>query len=485
MVTTTCSAPRCFRTTSVSARRAMPELMERIGGVTASRSRVTGIDWTFAPTVAVVRDDRWGRTYEGYSEDPEIVRDYAGRMVRGSAGRRRAAAFLMRDHVMATAKHFIGDGGTEAGIDAATTCRRAAAARHPRTGLRRRARTPAHRPSWPRTTAGRAGKLHGQQHCSPTCSRRSMGFDGMLVSDWDGIDEVQGCSKDSAPQAVNAGIDMFMVPTDWKPCIDEHDPQVRDGRHSAGAHRRCRHAHSAREAARRAVRERASLRRDRSHKRSSCSARRASRCGATGGARIAGAAEEQERRAAAAARSERSGGRKQRRRHRQANRRLDDHLAGHGQHERAISPARPRSSPAFKSRGARTAAARATLSVTATYATRPDVAIVVFGESRTRMARQRQIDRLSGRSGGAESRCSHAQAGRASGRVGLSDRPAAVGESRAGNASDAFVDRMAARQRRDGGIADVMFSKSRPGEPRFPSASCRYSWPRERCADHC
>ena len=90
-----------------------PDLIERIGAITAREVAATGIDWTFAPTVAVVRDDRWGRTYEGYSEDPEIVRTYAGRMIRGLQGAGGTAAFLDTTHILRTAKHFIGDGGTE------------------------------------------------------------------------------------------------------------------------------------------------------------------------------------------------------------------------------------------------------------------------------------------------------------------------------------------------------------------------------------
>ena len=94
-----------------------PDLIERIGAVTAKEVAVTGIDWTFAPAVSVVRDDRWGRTYEGYSEDPEIVRAYAGRMVRGLQGKAGTPQFLDNDHVIATVKHYIGDGGTDRGID--------------------------------------------------------------------------------------------------------------------------------------------------------------------------------------------------------------------------------------------------------------------------------------------------------------------------------------------------------------------------------
>lgn len=77
---------------------------------------VTGIDWVFAPTVAVVRDDRWGRTYEGYSEDPRIVRDYSAAIVNGLQGH-ADKDFLGDERVISTVKHFVGDGGTVGGDD--------------------------------------------------------------------------------------------------------------------------------------------------------------------------------------------------------------------------------------------------------------------------------------------------------------------------------------------------------------------------------
>src|SRR4029079_590891 len=86
-----------------------------IGEVTAREMQVTGIDWDFSPTLAVVRDDRWGRTYEGFSEDPEVVRSYAGKMVEGLQGTPGTPGFLGPGHVIATAKHFVGDGGTANG----------------------------------------------------------------------------------------------------------------------------------------------------------------------------------------------------------------------------------------------------------------------------------------------------------------------------------------------------------------------------------
>ncbi|MDX2416922.1 MAG: glycoside hydrolase family 3 N-terminal domain-containing protein, partial [Xanthomonadales bacterium] len=94
-----------------------PDLMYEIGRITALEILTTGLDWTFAPTIAVVRNDRWGRTYEGYSEDPRIVATYAPRIVEGIQGRFGTEEFLGEDRVIATAKHFLGDGGTKNGKD--------------------------------------------------------------------------------------------------------------------------------------------------------------------------------------------------------------------------------------------------------------------------------------------------------------------------------------------------------------------------------
>lgn len=204
-----------------------PDLLERIGTVTAHEVAVTGLDWAFAPVVAVVRDDRWGRTYESYSEDPEIVRTYADRMVRGLQGARGSKEFLDASHVLATAKHFIGDGGTTDGVDRGDT------------HLSEADLLKIHGPGY--VAAIDAGvqtimasynswnglKVHGHQHLLTEVLKKRMGFDGIVVSDWDGVDEVQGCSKDKCAPAINAGIDMVMVPNDWKNFIGNTIEQVR------------------------------------------------------------------------------------------------------------------------------------------------------------------------------------------------------------------------------------------------------------------
>ena len=122
-----------------------PELVRRIGEITALEVRVTGLDWVLAPTVAVARDERWGRTYESYSEDPQLVSAYAAAMVTGLQGEPGSAQFLDGAHVLATPKHFLGDGATRGGRDQGDStvseseliaCRRG---RLPRRAARRRA----------------------------------------------------------------------------------------------------------------------------------------------------------------------------------------------------------------------------------------------------------------------------------------------------------------------------------------------------------
>ncbi|HAO37587.1 MAG TPA: 1,4-beta-D-glucan glucohydrolase, partial [Hyphomonas sp.] len=98
-----------------------PDLIEDIARITAEELIVSGHDWTFAPTIATPRDDRWGRTYEGYSESPEIVREYAERIVYGLQGRPDDEDFLGEGRVISSAKHYVGDGGTQDGIDQGET----------------------------------------------------------------------------------------------------------------------------------------------------------------------------------------------------------------------------------------------------------------------------------------------------------------------------------------------------------------------------
>ena len=202
-----------------------PGLLEQIGAVTAREVAVTGIDWVFGPTLAVVKDDRWGRTYEGYSEAPDIVEAYAGRIVSGLQG-----AFTDQ-HVVATAKHFLGDGGTDLGDDQGNTIVTEDVLRdvHGRgyfSALAAGAQT-----VMTSFSSWNGDKIHGHHYLMTEVLKGHMGFDGFIVSDWNGIGQVPGCSNSNCAQAINAGIDMVMVPyrEDWQAFIANTIQQVNAG----------------------------------------------------------------------------------------------------------------------------------------------------------------------------------------------------------------------------------------------------------------
>jgi beta-glucosidase len=206
-----------------------PILIEKIAEITAKEVMVTGIDWVFAPTVAVVRDDRWGRTYEGYSEDPDIVKAYSAAIVKGLQGS-VDNDFLGDTRVISTVKHFIGDGGTVGGDDQGDniTSESDLYKLHAQGyvgGLTAGAQSVmASFNSW------HGDKLHGNKYLMTDVLKDRMGFDGFIVGDWNGHGQVKGCTNESCPQAVNAGLDIFMVPTSaWKPLYENTIAQVNNG----------------------------------------------------------------------------------------------------------------------------------------------------------------------------------------------------------------------------------------------------------------
>lgn len=206
-----------------------PALIEQIAKVTAREVMVTGIDWVFAPTVAVVRDDRWGRTYEGYSEHPKIVHDYAAAIVTGLQGA-ADGDFLGADKVISTVKHFVGDGGTTGGIDQGNTevSEQQLFDIHAQGyvgGLQAGAQSVmASFNSW------NGEKIHGSKYLLTDVLKDRMGFDGFVVGDWNGHGQIPGCTNENCPQAANAGLDIYMVPTAaWKPLYYNLIDQVEAG----------------------------------------------------------------------------------------------------------------------------------------------------------------------------------------------------------------------------------------------------------------
>lgn len=206
-----------------------PSLLGKIGAITAQEIRVGGQEWTFAPTIAVVRDDRWGRTYEGYAENPEVTESYTGELIRGIQGEPGGADWLTGDHVIATAKHFIGDGGTNQGrdqgdnIDSEEELRDIHGAGYPvaiNSGVQS---VMVSFSSW------QGVKLHGHKGLITDVLKGRMGFDGFVVGDWNAHGQLDSCTNENCPDALHAGLDMYMAPDSWRGLFDNTLAQAEDG----------------------------------------------------------------------------------------------------------------------------------------------------------------------------------------------------------------------------------------------------------------
>src|SRR3954447_11924956 len=195
-----------------------PDLVERIGRATAEEVSGTGIDWDFAPCLCAARNDRWGRTYESFGETPELVSSMTS-LVTGLQGSSLSAA----GSVLATAKHFVGDGGTTGGQDQGDT---------PLSEADLRA---IHLPPFRAAVARGVGsvmvsysswngvKMHGNRYLITDVLKGELGFTGFVVSDWQGIDQIDGQPGFTASEvaaAINAGIDMVVVPNDYAQYIN-------------------------------------------------------------------------------------------------------------------------------------------------------------------------------------------------------------------------------------------------------------------------
>lgn len=184
------------------------KLAEKAARVTAIEMSATGIRWTFAPAVIVARDERWGRTYESYSEDPEVVGKLGGAAIRGF----QTKNLKNRTAVLACAKHYLGDGGTLGGVDQGdTVCDEAT--------LRRLFLVPY-------VHAVQAGvgsimvsysswngvKMHMNKYLLTDVLKGEIGFKGFLITDWAAFEQLPGDFKQQIEASVNAGLDMFMIP---------------------------------------------------------------------------------------------------------------------------------------------------------------------------------------------------------------------------------------------------------------------------------
>ncbi|MET9910744.1 glycoside hydrolase family 3 N-terminal domain-containing protein [Streptomyces sp. NPDC006476] len=207
-----------------------PQLAERTGAVTASEVRATGIPWDFAPCLCVSRDERWGRSYESFGEDPALVQSMET-IIQGLQGAPNGRDLKDDDKVLATAKHFVGDGGTEYGssttgtytIDQGVTkvTRQQLEAVHLapyRTAVDRGIGTVM--PSYSSLDILGDGqgpvRMHARGDMINGVLKGRMGFDGFVISDWNAIDQPPGDYPAHVRTAVDAGVDMMMVPYGYK-----------------------------------------------------------------------------------------------------------------------------------------------------------------------------------------------------------------------------------------------------------------------------
>lgn len=203
-----------------------PKIVEEAARVTAQEVAATGMHWTFGPCVTVPQDERWGRTYEGFGETPGLVADLGAAAVRGFQGENLSRS----GGVLATAKHYVGDGGTTNGIDQGDT-------RVDEATLRR-----LHLPGYVAAVKAGVGtvmasfsswngqKIHGHKYLLTTVLKGELGFKGFVVSDWKAIEQLPGDYAQQVQASIDAGVDMVMVPDVYREFFDTLKKLVVAGR---------------------------------------------------------------------------------------------------------------------------------------------------------------------------------------------------------------------------------------------------------------
>ncbi len=203
-----------------------PDLVEQIGKATALEVAATGIDWTFAPCIAVPQNERWGRTYEGFGETAEITSLLGTAYIKGLQG----DSLSSDKSILACAKHFIGDGGTTDGIDQGNT------------ELDEETLRKIHLPAYIEAVENNVGsimatyngwngaKVHGSYYLLTEVLKEELGFEGFIVSDWKAIDQLPGDYKSDIENSINAGIDMVMVPFDYNEFISNLSDLVNESK---------------------------------------------------------------------------------------------------------------------------------------------------------------------------------------------------------------------------------------------------------------
>ncbi|KAG4176251.1 hypothetical protein ERO13_A11G233250v2 [Gossypium hirsutum] len=206
-----------------------PELVNKIGAATALETRATGIPYAFAPCIAVCRDPRWGRCYESYSEDPQIVKDMTD-IIPGLHGNiptdspKGVPLVAGKNNVVACSKHYVGDGGTTKGINENNTV------------IDWQGLLSIHMPAYHTSimkgvstvmisySSWNGIKMHANRELITGFLKNTLGFKGFVISDWEGLDRItyppHANYSYSIQAGIHAGIDMVMVPYNYKEFID-------------------------------------------------------------------------------------------------------------------------------------------------------------------------------------------------------------------------------------------------------------------------
>ncbi len=185
-----------------------PKLVEQVAAVTAAEIKGTGMQWDFAPCVAVARDERWGRTYESYGENPDLVKMLGAAYVKGTQGKNLSD----KTSVLACVKHFAGDGGTTNGKDQGNTEIDEETLRKIHLQGYVEAIKAGAKSIMVSYSSWNNEKLHGHKYLLTDVLKRELGFKGFLVSDWAAIDQLGKDYKSDIEKSINAGLDMIMIP---------------------------------------------------------------------------------------------------------------------------------------------------------------------------------------------------------------------------------------------------------------------------------
>ncbi|EHM26496.1 glycosyl hydrolase [Streptomyces sp. W007] len=221
-----------------------PRSAERTGAITAKEVRATGVPWDFAPCVCVTRDERWGRSYEAFGEDPALV-EAMETVIQGMQGSPSGKDLHRNDKVLGSAKHFVGDGGTAYGssttgsytVDQGVTevTREELEAVHLspfEESVKRGVGTVMPSYSSLDILGDDRGpvKMHANAEMINGVLKDRMGFEGFVISDWQAIDQIPGDYASDVRTSVNAGLDMIMVPTAYQEFTKTLKEEVAAGR---------------------------------------------------------------------------------------------------------------------------------------------------------------------------------------------------------------------------------------------------------------